>query len=298
MNFQVLANTKVSDIRASDLLFYSEEYLASHNSQDFFIAKGSIDTGTIHFIFEKDEGIARSFSNAPFGSFWISGTANLGHFKNFLDNLQDYLGDIGCHTIRIVHPPVLYAGFVPLDWLDASGFQKVFDDDNQFIDLSIDAVLHDMESRKIRKGIQQGLEVQEVKDFKKLHRFLNECRQSQSLEINISEATLLQQVNSMPDHYEGYAVYKNDQMISAVVITIVSQKVAYYYLPGTLPDFKKLSPMAILVSYLTEKYKYQGFKVFDLGVSSKQGKRQEGLFAFKRHMGAESTKRTTFNLQF
>jgi len=236
---------------------------------------------------------------SPFGSLLLS-TDKISKeqiVKDFKAVLND-LRDRSINELVINHPSPIYPLF-DSSWFKEVGFQKVYEDINQHIELSSywEDSIHNMQQRKLRSLVKEGFEFQKIPrdEVETVHKFIAACRQSQGLVINIPPNTL-QTLVSTTNGYDFFGVYRDGKISSACVVARVSDEIAYYYLPATSPMFRSQSPMVLLIKGMVDYYAAQGFKLFDLGVSSIQGKPQETLKFFKERMGAKETRKTSWKL--
>ena len=156
-----------------------------------------------------------------------------------------------------------------------------------------------MQQRRIRKCLKAGFVFEQISDVNKLesvYEFLAECRDQQGLKINISKDLFMESFLRLPEQYKAFAIFTSDrQMIAATVTLKVTEEIIYNYLPGSLKEFNDYSPMAFLLIELIKIFNENGFNYLDLGISSINGKPQEGLAVFKDRMGAIRSEKLTFS---
>ena len=267
--------------------FQSQSYstLISYSNEDFFIP------------FDLTSERAISIPRSPFGSF-ICRKDSSGDLIEFGKAILIDLKKRNMQQLEIHHPSSIYSAFVTEQNLNDIGFQVAYNDLNQHIELSEawEESIHNMQKRKLESLRSDGFVFRKMEkdEFEVAYKFLSVCRQSQGLNINISREQLKNLVDHLPDAYECFGVFRGEK-ISALCITVnVSSEIAYYYLPATSPMFRDRSPMVLLMAGMIDYYRGKGFKYFDLGVSSLQGKPQETLRIFKERMGAGETSKPTF----
>ncbi len=238
----------------------------------------------------------RSMPNSPFGSFYVTQPLSFDEFQRKVDEIESRFRSMNVPELMIIHPPSYYKDFVNPEWLQDTGFINQYGEFNQAIDLNGPVELHKMQVRKLEKlsTSEWNIEKIEFADFKKLHDFISMCRRYQNLVINIEWEKLNLLKNTFPEQYEGWVIKKDNEWASALITVRVSSEVMYYYLPATLPRFKKDSPMVALLDHVTKSARKLGFKFLDLGISSLNGEKQAGLYVFKERMGAKEFERITF----
>ena len=240
---------------------------------------------------------ATSLERSPFGSF-LKSHADASIQTSFQKQIEKELRKDHVEQLTVKQPSSIYSDFVDSADLTKVGYDLIYNDVNQHIVLSQnwENTLHTMQTRKLKSLAEDGFAFKKIADteLELVHQFLVVCRQAQGLQINISLDKLQQLHQLLPGTYELFGIYREEKL-SAVCITVnVSKDIAYYYLAGTSPLFRSQSPMVLLIAGMVEYYRSKGFKYFDLGISSMQGKPQETLRIFKQRMGAEETVKPTF----
>jgi len=274
--------------------YFSKEYLGSQGHQNLFIAESKF------FLvpFSLENQTAKSISKSPFGSVLTSASHSMDDMIRFHGSIKKLLRSRGIEKIEIKHPAPIYDHYVKMDELQSLGYDIMFEDINQHINLnhSWENRIHTMQKRKLKTLTEAGFSFKVMEDFKTLYRFIKVCREAQGLQINIEWDHLNSLINCLPHQYEAFSV-ERDGKLSAVCITVnVSKEVTYYYLPATSPLFRSQSPMVLLIAGMVNYYRSKGYKYLDLGVSSVKGKAQETLKDFKERMGGEVTKKPFLKL--
>ncbi len=275
------------------LAYFQKEYFqtqaysqfVAYSNEDFFIP------------FDITQENAISIPMSPFGSF-IHRKGDENSFEAFIESISTDLNKKKVGSMIIHHPSNIYSSMVQEDWIRNTGFRELYQDINQHIELKPDweGTIHNMQKRKLESLRNEGFEFRtmEKDEFEVAHQFLSVCRQAQGLQINITWDKLKTLTEKLPDSYDCFGVFREDKISSLCICVKVDRDVAYYYLPATSPMFRDKSPMVLLISGMVDHYLKEGFKIFDLGVSSYQGSPQETLRMFKNRMGAIETLKTTF----
>lgn len=273
-------------------LFYDPAYLEiqKHNQLRVF------QDEKFRTAFSVTNGLATSLDRGLFGSVENFGSGNKAAFENFIKSITDQLRQQHVLQLALIHPPKIYAGFVPLDWLEDTGFRKQFVDINHHIELS-NFQMHSMEKRKLEKLNQLGVVVSEldVGHLREVYDFLVTCRHEKKMELNISLEQLSSLFQAFPVRYSIFGAYLEGELVSVSVNVQTGKNVVYYYLPGTLEKYKSESPMVAIIEKLVDHFQFK-VKYFDLGISSIQGKPQEGLIAFKEKMGGIRSDKCTYRI--
>ena len=280
------------------MLFYDAQYLVAQPYEKVLGFEVEEENGNKASVFFNLDGkMASSLKFSLFGS--VLGNASINSKRELLKYTHQQLLKNGIEEIVITHPIALYGFENPTSFFHSLGYKTDFADINQHIDLTSyrTSILHSMEKRKLEKGLQEGIEcsLAPSSQVAVIHSFLSNCRAQKGLDINISAEKLSLLFRQFPDRYKCFTADLSGEMIAACVTVEVSGNVAYYYLPGTDEKYQKLSPMVILLDFICKYYQARDMDFLDLGISSVEGVKQEGLFLFKERMGAETLKKYQFS---
>lgn len=270
-------------------IYFSEEYIKAQDNDQIVVFKGN----QFQIVITLEGQQAHSFRQSPFGSFFCNQPTDYQSFSNFHKEIDKALQDKQIKKIIVRHPPDYYPSFIDPDWMIDSGYKRVKSDVNQYIILEDhpESNLHKMESRKLHSAEREGLLFSHdtISDLEDIHSFIASCRENAGLSVNITLEKLRLLFNSFPTNYSLYSVRKDQEILAACVVARPTPEIYYYYLPATHPDHKSKSPMVLLIVSLMETLKSQGAVILDLGLSSVNGIKQRGLYAFKKRMGARET---------
>jgi lipid II:glycine glycyltransferase (peptidoglycan interpeptide bridge formation enzyme) len=232
---------------------------------------------------------------SPWGGFCSTPIATDDDFNRLLLQLKSEGQKSGVTELVIKQPPLIYAHQVSTEYLMQKGFKITQQEHNQYIDLTKPRKLHTMEKRKL-DALSDAYKVDTSTAWDKLHSFIASCRSQQGLSINVTLDRLNSLIKLFPTKYDGWVIKKGTQIISACITVQVTPTHIYYYLPATIHTARAQSPMVSLLVHMIDHYSAIGFRYFDLGQSSINGVKQEGLFTFKQRMGAEDTPKHTLSL--
>lgn len=269
-------------------IYFHNEYVAIQNDQIL-----SLDNEYFHLVITLKENIAYSFKQSPFGSFFIKKPTEIETFLDFESQITQKLKQKNIKKVIIRQPPSYYPHFVMRQWLEKADYRLKTQDVNQFITLSDHSEnnLHKMELRKLNNAERKGLLFSHdpVSSLEEIHSFIAHCRLDVGLTVNITLDKLKNLFTAFPTSYDLYSIRQNKEILAACVVSKPLSDIYYYYLPATHPDHKSKSPMVLLLVSLIESLKSKGARLLDLGLSSINGNKQSGLYAFKKRMGAADT---------
>ncbi len=275
----------------SPSIFYHPEYLniQAHKNLRVF------ENDDFKVVFSLSKQLAVSLPQGLFGSIEKKKrTINFPVFESFWNEVREALSTEKITRIEITHPPIIYSGFVPFAWLGEVGFSRMYADINHYIPLK-DFHLHKMEEKKLKQLAKLKFTTEKVpaSELATVYEFLNECRKEKGLTLNVSLDRLQSLVQAFPDRYHFFVGYVDGSIVTAVVTINVAPDVVYYFLPGTLESAKQHSPMVGLLAEIVRHFG-KTHTYLDLGVSSQEGKPQEGLITFKERMGGLKTEKPRY----
>lgn len=270
--------------------YFTPQYAQIHQLQTF--QKIHSECAQVSFFIDNDRAV--SMPKSPIGGFFIE-NAHKADFLDFLGKAEKALRAMGVKSMEVVQAPHFYPGAVSPTILELIGFHREVAEITHYIpiDGKLEERMHSMEKRKLTKETSFTCQIEPHESLLEIHQFISRCRQEQGLEINIDFEKLQTMVSAFPDRYLLFTARKNEKLISAVVVTIPTEGVAYYYLPATHPDHKSESPMVRLIHEIYRHFQKQKFHYLDMGISSVNGEPQENLIRFKENMGGIRTERVT-----
>lgn len=232
---------------------------------------------------------------APWGSVLCLSSYNYQDFLQLMDQIRAFANHNQIKELIVKHPPTIYEHSISSSWYKKYGFRSIATEYNQHIDLMGDQSYHPMEIRKLNK-LTNRYQVCKKTELQKYFNFLVEWRLAHDIPVNISYDHLNQLFSGCPGKYEIWVVENEQKAIAICICIMVTSEIVYYFLPATHPGFRSESPMVLLIHRMSEHYSSKGYKLFDLGQSSIDGNKQEGLYKFKERMGAQTTTKKQFKL--
>lgn len=273
-------------------LFFDPLYAKIQKLPDF----QRFDNGHLSICFSLSNHHAVSMAKSPFGGFLTRGV-DKQELLTFYQKIEKSLKVKGCKKLSITQPQSIYPT-VPNEWLIDLGFKESIAEIAHHIPIAGDLFprLHSMQKRKLnaQKEISISISKEKPDQLEEIHDFLTTCRAHQGLQISVDFPTLKAQTEAFPERYHLFTARQNQHLMSAVIMCVATEHIVYYFLPGTLPKYKKLSPMVHLIAHIYQYYQERGFQYIDLGISSIQEAPQTSLITFKERMGGIRGIRETF----
>ncbi len=303
MGSQILDRITVRESKTKDLKTLFHKTLFNHPHHVLLQSNEAISYllfieddcyGVFHCVIEN--GIAYSPYKSLFGGFETAKKVDEGAFKIFIDETLRLLKNKNVEVLKITLPSNFFRKprtKLQRQILLDQGFEKVLKLKNHHIDITnknLSSHIHEMEKRKLKKCNSEGLAFYEESAdmLPVLYNFISVCRKEKNQPLNISLEQLQLSMNAFPDRYFIFSVKLNNEFFAVTIAVKVNDNVLYNFLPASPIKFNYLSPMVKLIEGLYNFGRQQKFKYLDLGVSTtRDGKDQETLLAFKKHMGGQ-----------
>ncbi|MGA0555713.1 GNAT family N-acetyltransferase [Larkinella sp. VNQ87] len=227
-----------------------------------------------------------------------------------LDRLLNYIiissKNLLVTGIRLVNYPDCYAPRQAArlrSLLLKAGFLVKYEELNQHRSVderSFEEALHANERRRLRKCHQAGFTTQiwEKPDVDELFTFIQQARWRKKLPLSITRDGLANLLENFGDVCPVFTVLDQGQLIASCLGIRVRADILYYFLPADHEDYQAHSPSVLLVESLYAYCQQHGISLLDLGISTSQTVRNEGLIRFKRNLGASESLKLVFEKRF
>jgi hypothetical protein len=180
-----------------------------------------------------------------------------------------------------------------------SGFSIETEDINQQINVegeSLRVIARESFKRKLKKCLDEGFEFrsEEKSNADEFYDFILKSRSFYKIPFLLTREDFKRIVYSDNDSYKKFTVRKREELVACAIGVKINPKILYYFLPADNPDFRSLSPTVLLVDGMYRFCYENQFQIFDLGISTDKGVRNEGLLQFKNSAGATESKKITY----
>lgn len=280
------------------------QYIVNHSlTEIFYLARGREILG--RWPFQINNGVATSLTGAPYGGMQVNEEVPLAEVKNWVKWVIQLLPSMGVRQIKYrSKPSFLQNGYENRlqKLLISLGFNSCFSDASQYIITLEDLAqkLHPMEQRKLKQSEKQGLRMLEesAENLPEVFFFIAQARYSRDIPLNTTLEKLQELFKAYPDKYFIFSVFDKKNIRLATCIAVwQSDNSLYYFLPATGIDFMSESPMVFLIVSMANWCEERNIDFLDLGISSIEGHLQQGLYDFKKRMGAIDAEKWTFELE-
>ncbi len=214
--------------------------------------------------------------------------------ENFLKNCLKVLENHAIQSLRIIQFPDCFSAKNQTlnDVLVAVGFQEIIQELNQYIvvnDSLLEAKLHISAKRRLAKCVQEGYVFAEssLEYLPEFYELLVASRQRKNTPISLTFEQVKFYLETFPESFKFFTIRDKKTIIAACIGVVVSAEILYYFLPTDHSEYLQKSPAIMLADGLYQYCQKQNFKILDLGISTSQSIRNEGLIRFKKNLGAE-----------
>jgi len=242
--------------------------------------------------------------HAPFAG--IESDANVD-IESFLAEIKLELLKRNARSLEIKQAPSFYQTKQSEEIDKAllkSGFVETTSDCNQYLlinpQIEFEALIEAQKRRRLKNAKKMGMHVQlfEHIDSNDWYQVYAEGRMDRGFPITISKEKYNTLSILRPDVYTYAGVYLHEELIATAIFVRVSKDVMYYFVAASSPRFAHLSPTVLIIEAMYHKAVNEQYAYLDLGVSSVSGELNEGLHAFKRHIGAQNCIKNTYLYTF
>ena len=253
------------------------------------------------------DGTAFSPLKAPFGAFEFGIHLPPEVLQGFIRHVTDTLKEReGLNRIVIKSYPVCYREAEALqmkDLLIREGFQITAEEVNQHIVISDQPLaerFHASEQRRLKKCLDAGFTFleEEKPDVGELYALLKLSRERKKFPVSVTETRLREMLYDMPERYRTFTVRDEACLAAFAVGVIVNRDILYHFIPAHHPDYDTFSPACMLTEGIYRRCQIEKRKILDLGISSVNSRLNEGLYRFKRHLGAAASPKFSFEKVF
>lgn len=286
-------------------LFWSQDYwnLVDTNHT---LASSTFLNEPLSIFFSQSENEIRVPGSATFGGWWPT-TGTRPETAQFVEAYRRLFDLYPQHTFQLRLPPEYFYPEVFLPQAEALriiGASETVDTVQIFpitSDLAKDVVssLPKGERWWVRKFQKEGGQVRHAsqEELENAYEIVRQNKERRGATISISLEKFLNLVQKDPRSYRCWLATLDDEFLGSALTVDLDPKTTYvFYWADTLGGRKKSVVTSIFAAIL-EDARIREKSVLDLGLSSVEGVIDNGLFSFKRHLGARCVKQSSFQLK-
>ncbi len=270
------------------------------NVRGWQLMKGPRAMAQIYFFINNSEAV--SGYQSTFGSFDVNNSITKEELLFFINELNQTLRSQGISKIHIRHSPS-YAQWTHLieKTLVIMGYVKKQSETNQHIVVTA-APFSSIIKRNVRKKINQcstqgySFNIEPLKSLPEIYDLVVATRKRKKYALSMTLDDLHSVMADCPNNYLLFTLRDGPVLIAASVSIILNATTLYNFYHADALEYRTKSPLSALVKSIYEYCQANGYKFLDLGISSLEGKINEGLFTFKENLGAVKSKKNTYSL--
>jgi hypothetical protein len=159
------------------------------------------------------------------------------------------------------------------------------------VNKTFESGLHKSKKWRLNKLLKSSYHFNKVEnpDLKLIHTFIANARNRKGYPITITMNDFELLVKQFHNHYHFFEVKQGHKLAAVGVCVDLGKGVFYNFYSADSNEFSKDAPMLLLYKGMYDFAASQHYKVFDLGISTYLGSRNEGLIQFKKSLGAIET---------
>jgi len=130
------------------------------------------------------------------------------------------------------------------------------------------------------------------------HDLISRSKQLKGYPVTLTLEELQNNFRMFPDNFLLFGIYDGEELRATSVCIRVNETVLYDISHGDIPEKRKHSSIVPLIQGLYYYAREHRYSLLDLGISTENGKKNEGLFTFKRKLGSALSDKKTFTWKF
>lgn len=268
----------------------------------FLLRKGEDTHARLSVFLVNDQGV--SPRRATFGGVESYPEIPAEALRFFLQEVLNQLRSIGLTRLVIRSFPEglnpALARVLHQRYLDA-GFTVTSTELNQHLAVGErEMMLHDSTRRRLKKSLREGLVFEEWREpvWAEVHAFVAAARARKQRPMTMSLETLQASVTQLPGVFQVFTARLQGKLAALTVTVRINDRILYTLYPADDPEFLDLSPLILVNAGLYQYCLDHGYQILDLGISTENGIRNEGLIRFKKNLGALESEKHSYQFLF
>jgi hypothetical protein len=249
------------------------------------------------------KGIIKSPFSAPFGGLHFkNNNIYISEIEGFLNSLQNYIKTNHLRGMEIVLPPNIYHESFNAKLSNAlirAGFQTSIPEITNWISLKpYTGEFSQKNSREYyRQAVRNELSfmiTDEVKEKRQVFDLIVNNRAKFGRPIHMTYENVIQTSSLWPTDFFK-VISRDNKLVASAIFYRFHASICYAVFWGDNEFGRALRAMDFLAFQLWNHYKHAGYSYIDLGISTENGKPNEGLLRFKESHDATSSLRFKYS---
>ncbi len=278
------------------------QQLMPANKKYYILTKSERPVARVSF--SLGNGIAFSGQNATFGSFDFEELLAVDEIKYFVGHVTCLLKQEGIQKIILKHWPAAYELNSKTSLVfEEMGFKVLSSEVNQHIlvqDVDFNQIVKHNEQKKLRQALDRDYKFRllNTKKLTDVYLLVKETRDRKGYPVSMSFDELARTVKALPGKFLLFGVFDNENLIAASVSINISRAILYNFYHADDINYRSTSPIVLLLQGIYQYCQQKHIDILDLGVSSVEGKINDGLYNFKKNLGSVSSEKNTYLLNY
>ncbi|MBC7891889.1 MAG: hypothetical protein H7Y12_06745, partial [Sphingobacteriaceae bacterium] len=242
-SFQVIQSSDAEPplpARFERYLFNEPHHLRGQSAagaKTFFLINSETNTAEARLSLFVRESEALSPLRATFGGIEAAPDLPYEALDSLLDAVEKWAVSQNLTSIRLTQWPAAYAPELAIrvdHRLKAGGYQPLFTEKNQHLDLTRPLILHVSARRRFRKAEGAGFVFEEWKtpDWETAHAFLHAARTRKSLPLSLTAVELRNLGENCPEEIFVFTVCDGLALAALGVVIRLNARILYHFLPA------------------------------------------------------------------
>jgi hypothetical protein len=183
--------------------------------------------------------------------------------------------------------------------LEKNGFKVLYKDITQVCVVDSKAMpINNDRRRRLRTSESMGFNFKKlpIKFLTEAHSLFEQSRNNKGYPITMSLQDFERSFTMFRDRYLLFGVFDKNKMIAATVAILVNEKLLYCFFIGDHLEYRTFSPVTILITGVYGFAQENKIELIDLGISTDKGILNEGLYQFKKTLGAIDSVKNTYQI--
>ena len=232
--------------------------------------------------------------SAPFGSLECTILLPASILDSLIERIESVMRSLAIESVLIKQPPDCYAPEQTAYFMERllkKDFRIIADPVAHYIpvtDENLSCRMAAQEMQRLRKAERAGFTFRQLTEPQPdlVIAYWQQRRAGQQYPLTIAPEQLRRLLTGMPDRFPVFVVEAGGEWAAMSVCVRVSDTILYHFLPVDSAQYRRFSPMVMLIHGLYHYCREQGIRLLDLGVSlDEEQLPKPGLMRFKRNMG-------------
>jgi len=233
--------------------------------------------------------------SASFGGFCYIEGSKLEDVFAMIRGLNDYLKLNNIAEAIIRQTPLIYSKRLD-EYIDFALLCNGYALDRTELTLYMDAIncVTAKVKQNIRKAERSGLVFSEEDSIEEVYKFISFHKKKKNITFSVTSEDLIYLKNLFPGHIKTFSVSYKNKIIAAIITYFLNDICVLGFNWEQDEQYQEYRPTDLMI-YKTANWIFNsGYRFFDLGTVTLEGKPNLGLSRFKENFGTNGVIRKTF----